>query len=525
MKSLLVPVRLGACLGALALSFGLIAGCGSDSNSGTPTGEGGSAGSVGEGGGGTAGDGGGGSGGSVGGPLTCTPSVEIASDSRALIITDPEILAKFSLQRVMQQMIDQTGDPMALLTPLELMQRLFDTENAAAGGVFPDVAHCDEFNFAFMIAPATHCPRAEGALASNPNLLTDGDPNSFVPVAIVNRFDLTRTTGVMCGEYRIVYAKLSGKTNPDDRIFVIVEASLSNPMAPDVMGCKPVAEMWASFATETDLQIVSDKVENFFFAGLPGFTPVVHPDNCGDQSPDDDGSYGGSRGQIRVGHKMQTPWEWREFHLKRGVAGQVPLTLVPVTVKNNPIPERFDVQATPGDDWFRQEFMMTSTQLLGAAELHQIRMQAPGKSNMGQSAFEGAAASDYAARGSKQPGSDFATQIDAHMAMINLETSCPPDDPLTGKSILQRASVQTCAGCHAPQKFLEPGNAIGCGLTWPDSLGEVHIDEFGKLSPALEDVFLPRRATVLSTWVGDCSVNAMNAVLTPGDPSDGAIPK
>src|SRR5262245_5431631 len=109
MKSLLVPVRLGACLGACALSVGLLAGCGSDSNQGTTPGDGGSAGSVGEGGGGTAGAAG--AGGSGGGSATCTPSVEIASDSRAFIITDPEVLAKFSLERVLQQMIDLTGDP------------------------------------------------------------------------------------------------------------------------------------------------------------------------------------------------------------------------------------------------------------------------------------------------------------------------------------------------------------------------------------------------------------------------------
>lgn len=522
MKNSLVSLRLGACLGALALGFGMLAGCGSHSNSGTPTGEGGSAGNVGEGGEGGTGEAG--AGGSGAAPATCTPSVEIASDSRSFIVTDPEVLAKFSLERVLQQLIDEAGGPLGF-TPLELLQRLFDTENTTAGGAFADVAHCDTFSFAFMNEAPTHCPRAEGALATDPNLLTDGDPNSFVPVAIVNRFDLTRISGVACGEYRIVYAKSSGKTNPDDRVFIIIEASLANPSMPDVMGCAPVANMWASLEKETDIEIVASKLENFFFTGLPGFKPVVHPDNCGDQSPEDDGSYGGSKGQVRVGHKMQVPWEWREFLLKRTPGAQAPLSFVPVTVKNNPLPERFDVEATPGEEWFRQEFMMTSTQPLASSDIHGIRMQSPGKSNMGQSAFEGAAASDYASRGSKQPGNDFASQLDSHLTSLNLGASCPPGDPLTGKNILQRASVQTCAGCHAPQKFLDAGNGIGCGLTWPDSLGEVHIDESGKLSPALTDVFLPRRAAVLSTFVGGCSLDAINAMLMPADPGDNAIPK
>jgi len=525
MKTKLVPTRLGAALLSFAVIGGGLVGCGSAPRGDDTSGEGGAAGSAGTGG---FGGGEGGSGGIGGEAVTCTPTVEIASNSRSLMITDPAILAKFSLERVLQQIITKTDDPnAATFKPLELLQRLFDTENTTAGGAFADVSHCDQFNFAFMNAPPTHCPRAEGALATNPNLLTDGDPNSFVPVAIVNRLDLMRKSATTCGEYRIVYAKLSGKTNPDDRVFIIIEASLGNPLESDVLSCKPVADMWASLEKETDVQIVSDKVENFFFTGLNGFTPVVHPDNCGDKSPDDDGSYGGSRGQVRIGHKMQTPWEWREFHLKRTMGATTPLAFVPVAVKNNPMPERFDIAATPGDEWFRQEFLFNSVALLAANSLTEIRMQAPGKSNMGQSAFEGAAASDYAARGAKSPGSDFATQIEAQYANIGIYPACGDNNTLlTGKNILQRASVQTCAGCHAPQKFLEAGNDIGCGLTWPDSLGEVHIDENSKLSPALTDVFLPARANVLAHFVGGCTSEAIRNVLAPSDPGDGnGIPK
>src|SRR5690242_15675061 len=130
MKTSLVPPRFGACLGALALAFGLVSGCSSDPETGvTPgDGEGGSAGIGGGGfGNGPTGGGGSGSGGSIE-PPTCTPTVAIEPNSRALVITDPEILAKFSLERVLQQMIEKT-EPSASTTPLELLQRLFDTEN------------------------------------------------------------------------------------------------------------------------------------------------------------------------------------------------------------------------------------------------------------------------------------------------------------------------------------------------------------------------------------------------------------
>lgn len=524
MKTLLVPMRLGPCFGSFALLFGLLSGCGSDPKDGGSTNNLGSGAYGNEGGSGGSGNAGATGGGAGAPPVTCTPTVEVAADSRALVITDPEILAKFSLERVLQQMIDE-ADPASTLTPLALLQRLFDTENTAAGGAYADVLHCDQFGLAFINAPPTHCPRAEGALAANPNLLTAGDPDSFIPIAIVNRLDLARVSGISCGEYRIVYAKSSGKTNPDDRVFIIFEAFLANPTFPNVMACQPVADLWASFDKETNLQVVSDKVENFFFTGLSGFLPVVHPDNYGDKSPDEDGGYGATRGQVRVGHKMQVPWEWREFHVKRTMGGSTPLTFAPASVKSNPIPERFDVEATPGEQWFRDEFRINSTMPLAASALHEIRMQTPGKSHMGQSAFEGAAASDYATRGAKQPGSDFASQIDAELAAQGIGLSCPPDDRLDGKAILKRASMQTCAGCHAPQKFLEPGNSIGCGLTWPDSLGEVHIDENSQLSPALKDVFLPRRAEVLSAFAGGCGVAYMNTILTPADPGDMAIPK
>lgn len=522
MKTKLVPSRFGVALLSFVAAGGLLVGCGTEPRGDAASGE---AGSTGEGGSGGGQGGFGGSGGEA--PVTCTPNVEIASNTRSLMITDPAILAKFSLERVLQQMISKTDDPTgASVTPLEFLQRMFDSENTAAAGVFADVAHCDQFNFAFMNAPAMDCPRAEGALATNPNLFTEGDPNSFVPVAIVNRLDLMRKSAVTCGEYRIVYAKQSGKTNPEDRLFIIIEASLTNPLESDVMSCKPVADMWASLEKEADLQVVSDKIENFFFTGLNGFGPVVHPDNCGDKSPDDDGSYGGSRGQVRIGQKMQTRWEWREFHIKRTMGGTTPLAFVPVSVKNNPMPERFDVEATPGDDWFRQEFLWNSVQTLAAPTLGEMRMQAPGKSNMGQSVFEGTAASDYATRGSKSPGSDFASQIESNFITVGVDPACANGDTLTGKNILQRASVQTCAGCHAPQKVLEPGNALGCGLTFPDSLGEVHIDENSKLSPALTDVFLPARAKVLSTFVGGCSAEAIRNVLAPSDAGDGnGIPK
>jgi hypothetical protein len=50
-------------------------------------------------------------------------------------------------------------------------------------------------------------------------------------------------------------------------------------------------------------------------------------------------------------------------------------------------------------------------------------------------------------------------------------------------------------------------------MTWPDSLDPAHVDEHGTLSPALEEVFLPHRAEVLTGMLQACSMNDVRAAL------------
>ena len=85
---------------------------------------------------------------------------------------------------------------------------------------------------------------------------------------------------------------------------------------------------------------------------------------------------------------------------------------------------------------------------------------------------------------------------------------------------LRGTTVLSCAGCHAPSKFLGPERKIGCGLTWPDTLGEVHIGEKGALSEAMTSVFLPRRASVLQTFAQACDMAAISENLLPTPPTN-----
>ncbi len=456
-------------------------------------------------------------------PLTCDPDRSVASDSRALLVRDPAVLARFSLERVLTQLVDLAGKP---LSAEELAKRLFDAENPAAGGVFANNPHCDDVdNAAFVNAPAAFCPRAEGALASSTGLFVPDHPDYFAPVAIVNRFDLTPSSGETCGEHRIVYAKWSGRTDPENRVFLIFEGALPNPAGFDtLMGCRAVAEAWASIGEEPNVEAVADKLEALYFTGLPGFLPVVHPDHYGALSSEDD-SYGGSRGQVRVSQQMQEPWEMREYHLGRAnPGGPVPeLWFRAVTVKNNPLPELFDssVETETGAQ-FRSEFISMNLWNLGQKELPKVRMQIGKQFNAGQSLVSGDASVDYASHAIGVEGTDFAYEIQTSLDLSNMGQDCPPEDPLTATSIVHRATALTCAGCHAPERFFGPARSLGCGLTFPSTLGEVHIDENGTLSPALTDVFLPRRAEVLSMYLQGCDVSKIMDNL---EPPSGAIPK
>jgi hypothetical protein len=68
---------------------------------------------------------------------------------------------------------------------------------------------------------------------------------------------------------------------------------------------------------------------------------------------------------------------------------------------------------------------------------------------------------------------------------------------LTVDNILDRATTQTCGGCHQ----LSNNARLGGGLVWPPSRGFVHIDEQSALSAALTTTFIPHRLRVLEAFI------------------------
>ncbi|HMY20533.1 MAG TPA: hypothetical protein PKA58_29610 [Polyangium sp.] len=468
--------------------------------------------------------------------LVCKPDIVVSSDSRAMVVTDPEVLARFSLERVLQQIIDRAN--FGTSTPLQMMQQLFDTQNSEATGVFSDVVHCDDpENDAFNVAPAKFCPRAEGKLATSTGFFQANHPDSFVPVALVNRFDLTPRQGNNCGEHRIMFAKLSGQTNPNERVFLAFEGIIENPTFGDTLiGCRPVAEMWASLEKETDIKVIADRLEKFYFQGLDNFNPVVSPDHytlahAGDD--DGGGGYGDPsghprRGQLRLSQGMQEPWEFREFHVQFAFEGEPrpSLFFAPVTTKNNPRPELFDPTSSLADGTQFREQIMQELPKLASKQGFGIQF-APAQPhwNAGSSMISSDASLDMVSRAFQgEKGQAFWTQIQSAIAEKQLNQGCPQNDPLLPEHLVQRVSMLTCAGCHAPEQYLGTNRSLGCGQSWPQVAQRAHIDEFGKLSPALTDSFLPRRAEVMSKYLQGCDIAAIQESLEPAEGFGGGVP-
>lgn len=451
----------------------------------------------------------------------CDPSIVVKADSPALLITDPEVLKDLGFEQVLQYLLAQNGDGQS---PEELAQRLFDGSNNQGAGVFSDAYHCDSpSNPAHVNAPAAECPRTEGSLAASKGFFTPGHKDFFAPVAVVNRFDLSSFGGNTCGEARIVFAKQSGLTDPNDRVFVIFEASVPNPSPGNLLGCRKVAEFWRGLDSAKSPDELRQAIKSFFYYGISNIPAPLSLFNLGFGTTNGQSYYGGG-GQIRISQHMDDTWELRQLVASLSSSGA--LTFDPVTVGNNPVPALFgpSSEAMMSQQLVFADVFADSVPGLAANKLHHIRGTFAPEVLSGESALGGDAINDYASR--SKDNAYLREKIEGAIQEYGLNDSCPKDDPLTADSILRRATMDSCAGCHAPKQMLGEDRKIGCGMTWPDSLGEVHIDEKGQISPALKDVFLPHRADVMTAFLQACSEDAINdafaAPPTPGSTTKSA---
>jgi len=433
---------------------------------------------------------------------------------RSLAITDQPILANFSLKRVFDQLVSGSGVPG--LTSLGLFQQWWDTQNPAAMGLALG-PHCDDssVNGASTLNGYPYTCRAAPAEGAQASCDPFSDPNSacaYIPVGLFMRFDLAPESGGHCGEYRIVYAKASGRTASNDRNLLIFEAALRNPhLNQGIRGCEKFVRAFAELSNESNLEKRRDKLESFYFTGYQEFDPVVSYANFGDNPL--------GVGQIRTNQfvQPQSPriWSLREFKLKTLCnAGVCTANFVPVTNKVNPFGGLFDAASTQSNAPAFQSEFLGQVQRLAATNLDGIGMSTSDTFNSGQGQENGTTESNYPANFGTYPSS-FRDSIQASLS--SLDSSLTPDD------IVARAQAMSCAGCHR----LSNNAVLGGGLVWPASLGFTHVSERDvdlenvggvtryRISPALIDALLPHRKAIAEDF--------LNAVPHPAKPPNDPI--
>jgi hypothetical protein len=406
--------------------------------------------------------------------------------SQSLLVVDGTVLARsaFSLRHVITTIL-ASGNASGQ-TATQFAAQLTDTFDTKAEGQVKNGPHCDDHVNAqgqdTVNGFPIDCPRDEYNLLS-----ADASP-----VAIVNRFDLAPKNGANCGQYRIEYAAPEGDSSDH---FWIFEGTLPNPdAAAGLSACAPVAQFWASL-TGLDSATLGSRLQTFFFTGLPGFAPVVSAAHYGIGG-------GTNTGQIRTntfkgsqGQGVATEgWQLRELRLSQTCTSPTTCTLTaePTGVANNPYVGLFSAVAPGGQlTSFQQKFVAQLAPLVATDSPALLTAAGLTGFNAGQSssqADDSGEDNDYTAQ---KVDPAFAQAIVARLAALKR-----PD--LTVTNVLDRATSQSCAGCHA----ISPGRSIGGKApAWPKSNGFTQIDEASNLSPALTQVFLPHRLEVLTKFL------------------------
>jgi hypothetical protein len=395
--------------------------------------------------------------------VTC-PAPPLAIE-RSFAVTDPAILAKFSFKRVMTR-INTTAN--SNITPLQLYKDWMATWAACPAGVDPN-------------GYGIRCARPESQLGAIDPFATTGA--HFAPVALMNRFDLAPSNGADCGEYRIVYALVD---RPDgDRAFIIFEARLPNPSpALGLAGCAGVADFWARLSTTADVATRATRLERFYFTGITAegltFSPVVTAANYGLSAT---GAATG-KGQIRTNFFADfVEWHLREFKLQKPCAAGTAckLSVAQVTVKTNPAGELF--RGTHARTAAFEASFLNQVATLSRKNPATVGMATQNSHNEFESSAQGP---EVVYRGFTR--ASFRTQIQSKITNPNL----------TVNNILDRATTQTCGGCHQHSNATP---SLGDNVRWEPSLGFVHVDESSNLSPSLRLMFLPRRAAVMKSFL------------------------
>jgi hypothetical protein len=420
------------------------------------------------------------------------PSPPPLDARRSFAVTDQAILDGFSFRRVMTALVERSG---TLTTPDALVQQMFDTQNPKPG-IAAAAPHCDDFSVdglpEFNGFPR-RCPTPEGALASVNPFTSD----QYIPLAILNRFDQTPADGANCGQYRLIFARLS----PDklDRLHLIFEAVLPNPN-PDagIAGCRAIAQFWADLTGVDSMSERRARLEEFFFTGIEGFDPVIDPNHLSLAS-------GGGIRTLQNMASSRVATRFYQFRLAKrcSPSSRCDLVAEPDVLENMPFGRFFDATYdTPAALAFRDAFV-GNVATLALGDINLYSMNIPREFLMAESdPLDGELAFAYEVMFNRSrttaAGAAFDGRVRSELKRIG--------SSLTTSEIIDRAETQTCVGCH----FLF--GPIGDDLIFPKAFGTfehvterlVENGENGPrfvISPAMQDVFIPHRMEILRRFL------------------------
>jgi hypothetical protein len=414
----------------------------------------------------------------------------------SILVSDVETTSQIKFSEVMGQLVNQGGD--SSLTKLALFRQWWDT--AGQGPGLHLGPHCDDESapqppdqIANYKAVSTlngfpyRCPRLE-ALEASSDPFTDDSDAGYSAIAFSNRFDLIgadvpdpkrpwRMVTPDCGEYRLVFARNSGKPKGSflNRNLINFEARVPNPEpAKGVKGCRPILDFWHGLSDKSISASARGKLlHDFYLNGLPSYHvgPVV-----------DIAHYTFGTGQIRTNQFLHNdspvaanhPFDWtlREFKAVVGADGRV--RIVPDTAKTS-----------PGNDLFRSG----SVDPRVASLTFNIRAQigkllggagpAKGMGNINSIGFSISGTVENAFEGDELDLGDVsAAFLGGLNGTPNAVLSASIKDALTAAgsnltpiNIVNRIRTQTCAGCHhysGNPHFDVPPDDLGGGAVWPD---------------------------------------------------------
>jgi hypothetical protein len=428
-------------------------------------------------------------------PVTTSRSLFVASvdDSGSQNDWGIAALKNFSFSKVLNQVV-ATGAQGSGQTSEKLWEQLI---SEFAAGTCSDTIN----------GYPVYCPRPE-ALLDEPGCEDAGTCEELLqPVALVNRFDLAPADGANCGQYRIVFTVPIDQLPPHLFDFLInFEAVLPNPTpSAGLAGCFPVAQFWDQLSSSTlSEKDYVDRLQSFYFKGIPAgnghaaFGPVIDAFNYGIGAPGNTNT-----GQLRInaqggasGSGGPLQWQLRELRLSQACAeGACTLTANNTFVQDNPYGGLFNVSDAGAAGGFQTEFLSQVASLAGS-DPNLVSMTTPNVDNAGQS-NEQDESNDYAVQAGLRGGQfppNTALETNLQNALTKIGSS------LTPENILDRATSQSCAGCHALSPNKEMGGPDG-GFKWPASLGFLQVSPNGNQSPALTGTFLPFRKQVLTSYL------------------------